>query len=103
MLSIKKPRDFIHVDEFWEADEFWSNYYIQNKVWVYVDEYRAELIGDEDYSRIIVHAGEDEGWLYSRRLSEKKLVHRILKAIKRPVSEEQLAKMGFTPWKTSYI
>ena len=103
MLSRKTPRDFVHVDEFWEADESWSNYFIDGRVWVYADEYRAELTGDEDYSRIVVHAGEDEGWLYSRRLGEKKHVHKILKAIKRPVSEKQLAEMGFTPWKGHYI
>ena len=48
MLARKAPRDFIHVDEFWEADEYWNHYFISSSVWVYADEYRAELPGDED-------------------------------------------------------
>ncbi|CAA0118163.1 Uncharacterised protein [Halioglobus japonicus] len=103
MLSHKTPRDFIHLDEFWEADQHWGRYFVSNNVWVYVDEYRAELPGDEDYSRIIIHGGDDTGWIYSRRLNDRDKVQQTLEAIKRPVSARQLANLGFTPWQTSYV
>ncbi len=46
MLIRKQPRDFVHIDEFWEADAHWPTYYIGNKVWVFADEYHADLSGD---------------------------------------------------------
>ena len=101
MLTKKKPRDFVHIDEFWVADNHWPHYYFRNMVWVYADEYRAELCGDEAYSRIIITAGNDIGWLFTRALEEKCLVNSTLKAIKKPVSEDQLASLGFTRWKNS--
>ena len=103
MLASKTPRDFIHVDEFWEADEYWNHYFIGTNVWVYAEEYRAELSGDEDYSRIIIHGGKDEGWIYSSRLKNRDKVNKILKAIKRPVSELQLAELGFQAWQSTYF
>lgn len=103
MQERKSPRDFVYLDEFWEADDRWPHYFIDNKVWMFVDEYRAELTGDEDYSRIIVHSGGDKGWLYSRTLSEKPLVIRTLDKISRPVSEKQLETLGFSPWSDFYI
>jgi hypothetical protein len=99
----KQPRDFVHVDEFWEADEHWPRYYIGNKVWVFADEYRAELAGDEDYSRIIIHSNHDTGWLFSRRLKDKSTVEQALQAIQLPVSEQQLEAIGFTRWTDFYI
>jgi hypothetical protein len=104
----KKPRDFVHVDELWKADACWTDYFFEQKVWVYVDEYRAELIGDEDYSRIIIHSGEDkagqdQGWLFSRPLEQKNIVHEVLKKIRTPVSEQQLEALGFVGWKGDYI
>ena len=99
----KMPRDFVHVDEFWQADNQWEKYYIRQKVWVYFDEYRAELPGDQTYSRIIIHSGSDEGWLFHRPLAEKDLVHLTLDQIAKPVSEKQLKYLGFTAWNTNYI
>lgn len=99
----KQPRDFVHVDEFWPADEHWPEYYIDNKVWVYADEYRAGLIGDEDYSRIIIHCNNDNGWLFSRSLEDKESVEQALQAITFPVSQKQLEAIGFIPWKDIYI
>lgn len=99
----KTPRDFVHVDEFWQADEQWKKYYIQQKVWVYCDEYRAELPGDQTYSRIIIHSASDQGWMFHRPLSEKDLVHRTLDKIALPVSEQQLEYLGFTPWNANKI
>ena len=99
----KQPRDFVQIDEFWEADENWPEYYIDHKVWVYADEYAAEIIGDEDYSRIIIHSSHDKGWLYSRKREDKNTVQQALHAIKIPVSEKQLVDIGFIRWKDSYI
>ncbi|MFT5693331.1 MAG: hypothetical protein ACI92E_002668 [Oceanicoccus sp.] len=103
MPSRKQPRDFVHIDEFWDADRHWVNYFFQQKIWVYVDEYRAELTGDEDYSRIVIHAGEDQGWLFSRPLSKRNVVHDILCNIFTPVSEQQLETLGFVRWTDHYI
>jgi hypothetical protein len=99
----KQPRDFVQLDELWEADEHWPGYYIEQKVWVYADEYHAELAGDEDYSRIIVQSSDDAGWLLSRRLKDKNTVKQALQAIQRPVCEQQLEELGFTRWKDSYL
>ena len=103
MFTRKSPRDFIHVDEFWEADKYWNHYFIGSSVWIYADEYRAELPGDEDYSRIVIHGGKDGGWIYSRRLRHRQKVQKTLKAIQRPVSEMQLAELGFETWQSSYL
>lgn len=98
MQGRKNPRDFVYIDEFWTADGRWPHYFTANKVWVFVDEYRAELTGDEDYSRIIIRSGDDKGWLYHRRISEKPQVIKTLDRITLPVSEKQLETLGFTPW-----
>lgn len=103
MMTRKKPRDFISVDEFWEADAHWSRYYIQDKVWVFMDEYLGGLAGERDYCRIIIHADHDSGWLYTRPLAEKAEVQTVLEDIQRPVSEKQLAALGFEPWQDYYI
>jgi hypothetical protein len=103
VMTRKQPRDFVHVDEFWEADENWSCYFLQNKIWVFVDEYHPGLIGDEDYSRIIIHSGDSSGWLYSRNLKDRQQVHDTLTTIRRPVAEHQLEKLGFIRWHKSYI
>ncbi|MEH6558886.1 MAG: hypothetical protein V7459_11365 [Oceanicoccus sp.] len=99
----KKPRDFVYIDELWEADEDWPCYFLENKIWVFVDEYHPGLIGDEDYSRIIIHADDSSGWLYSRSLQEKQKVHQTLITIRRPVAERQLKRLGFIRWHGSYI
>lgn len=98
----KSPRDFVYVDELWEADARWPNYFSRNRIWVYFDEYRAELTGDKDYSRIIIHTAHDEGWIFIRPLNEKDLVKNTLKQVQRPVSQAQLAALGFTPWQGEY-
>lgn len=99
----KQPRDFVQVDEFWDADRHWLNYFFQQKIWIYADEYRAELTGDEDYSRIVIHAGDDRGWLFSRPLSRRQIVHDTLCRILTPVSERQLETLGFVRWVGNYI
>lgn len=93
----------MHVDEFWEADNYWSQYFFQKTIWIYVDEYRAELTGDEDYIRILIHSGENSGWLFSRPLSERKRVYDVLAKITTPVSEKQLQSLGFVTWQDNYI
>ena len=98
MLSRKQPRDFVHTDEFWPADDAWPHYFFQQKVWVYVDEYNPGVLGDEDYSRIIVHAGSGGGWIYSLPLELKPQVLEVLAAIKHPVAILQLECLGFIPW-----
>jgi hypothetical protein len=99
----KAPRDFVEIDEFWPADEHWPQTFFEQSIWVYVDEYRAELTGDEDYSRIIIHSSADKGWLYSRGLSDKQGVLEVLNKITTPVSQAQLKNLGFVAWKGSYI
>lgn len=103
MLTRKEPRDFVHIDEFWPADAGWESYFVDHKVWVFVDDYRAEIIGDEDYSRIIIHAGNNTGWIFHRRLKDKANVHDTLSVINIPVSEKQLGNLGFTRWQESYL
>ena len=92
----KRPRDFVYVDEFWRADESWPHYFFNDQLWVYVDTYNAELVGDEDYCRIIIDAGKNYRWLYQRDLQEREQVFEVLQNIARPVSENQLKNLGFT-------
>lgn len=99
---IKKPRDFVHVDEFWNADDHWPSYFLGNTVWVYYDEYNPGLIGDEDYCRILVHTSENSGLIYKRPLSDKPELDALLQEIERPVSEQQLVNLGFRWWQGRY-
>lgn len=99
----KSPRDSVFVDEFREADAHWAQYFIGNKVWLFMDEYRAELAGDEDYIRIIVSSSADEGWLFSRRLDEHELVHSIMRSLNSPIAENQLVALGFERFSESPI
>ncbi|MEQ9464068.1 MAG: hypothetical protein RJQ10_10435 [Haliea sp.] len=92
----KRPRDFVYVDEFWRADECWPHYFFNDQLWVYVDSYNAELVGDEDYCRIIIDAGKNYRWRYQRDLQERENVFDVLQNIVRPVSENQLKSLGFT-------
>ena len=101
--SRKQPRDFVSIDELWEADPHWDNYFIDNKVWVFVDEYHAQLTGDEDYCRIIIHSDAAKGWLFTRPLKEKTQLQTTLAAIEKPVSKQQLETLGFVPWDEVYI
>lgn len=91
----KSPRDFVHIDELWDADSHWSHYFHAQKVWVYVDEYRAELIGDQDYSRICVQADDQYHWQLSKPLAQKSDIEKTITKINRPVSERQLKQLGF--------
>lgn len=102
-LTRKQPRDFVHIDEFWPADEDWPHHYLDGQVWIYLDEYRAELTGDQDYCRIIINAGNDYGWIYQRRRKEKNSVLEVLGKIDRPVSEAQLENVGFIRWREGHI
>ena len=103
MLTRKEPRDFVHLDEFQVADDLWKSYFLGKKIWIFVDEYRGVLPGDLDYSRIVIHRGDDKGWLYSRRLEEQREVHGVLEKIIVPVSEAQLKALGFIQWEGGYI
>tara|TARA_R110002072_G_scaffold50399_17_gene135843 strand:- start:4931 stop:5236 length:306 start_codon:yes stop_codon:yes gene_type:complete len=99
---LKKPRDFVHVDDFYRADRHWPSYFVDNSVWVFFDEYNPGLIGDEDYCRIIVHAGNSSGLIYKRPLCEKPALDQLINAIECPVSERQLLDLGFKWWHGSY-
>ncbi len=98
MLTSKKPRDFVLNDELWPADSHWSNYFPGQRVWILMDEYHAQLPGDQNYCRIIVSDGNSYGWIYSRPIVEKQHVETVLQNIELPVSEHQLSKLGFLPW-----
>ena len=98
----KSPRDFVHIDEFWKGDSSWASYFIGDKVWVYYDEYNPGLIGDEDYCRIVVHAGNGNGLIYKRPLSDRPLVDEVLRSMEQPVSEQQLVDLGFQWWRGDY-
>ncbi|CAA0124480.1 Uncharacterised protein [BD1-7 clade bacterium] len=93
----KRPRDFVELDALWAADADWPSYFIQQKVWVYMDRYRAELAGDSDYCRILVRHADDEGWVYLRPWNEWEAVESLLDSITLPVSITQLEQLGFEP------
>lgn len=97
-LSRKTPRDFVHLDELVDADEYWESYFIGQSVWVYSDEYRAELPGDRNYCRIVVTAGNDQGWQYERSLTNRQQVLDTLGCLVAPLSESQLQALEFTRW-----
>jgi hypothetical protein len=100
---MKSPRDFVQLDELWMADPHWPDYFLADKLWIFVDEYRPGLIGDEDYCRIVIHAGNNWGWLYTRRLANKADVSKTLSLITQPISQTQLQTLGFVPWHNEYI
>ena len=97
-LSRKKPRDFVHMDELVAADEDWPSYFIGRSVWVYADEYRAELPGDRNYCRIIITAGGDQGWYYQRPLQDRDEVLGTLDSLNDPLSVRHLKTLNFTSW-----
>lgn len=97
-LSRKSPRDFVHKDDLVDADDYWASYFIGQSVWVYADEYRAELPGDRNYCRIVVTAGNDQGWQYERSLADKQQVLDTLASLVAPLSECQLQALEFTRW-----
>ncbi len=91
----KSPRDFVEVDDLWPAASDWPSYFIQQKVWVYMDRYRAELAGDQDYCRILIRHSDDEGWEYRRPWEEWETVEMLFGKIQQPVAIEQLKSLGF--------
>jgi len=97
-LQRKEPRDFVFVDELRDADENWPEYFFSRKVWVYMDEYRAELIGDEDYARILIYVSATKGWQYSNPLKDRAKTHSVLSSLQSPISIQQLVALGFKPW-----
>lgn len=97
-LTRKQPRDFVAIDELWPAADGWPQYYPAQTVWVFMDEYRAELPGDEDYVRIIISGGDHTGWQYSRPLAARQEVQGVLSALCLPISEQQLQRLGFKAW-----
>lgn len=98
VFSKTSSTDVVLEDTFWEADNCWEEYFLKRSVWVYMDEYSPHLVGDEDYSRIIIHSSNDSGWEYSRRLKDRDLVHAVFASIKKPVSEKNLIELGFEKW-----
>lgn len=98
MRPTKKPRDFVLNDELWPADDGWPSYFPEKTVWVFMDEYHATLPGDESYSRIIVSHGDGKGWIFSRPVVQKNTVESVLQNIEIPISQNQLAYLGFKPW-----
>ena len=98
VFSKTSSTDVVLEDAFWEADSGWDEYFLNQSVWVHMDEYSPHLVGDEDYSRIIIHSSNDSGWKYSRRLKDRDLVHAVFAAIKKPVSEKNLVELGFEKW-----
>ena len=90
------------MDEFREAGDDWPSTFIGDKLWLFCDEYRAELTGDQDYCRIVVHAGNDSGMIYRRPLAERENVREILELIDQPVDRRQLLELGFSSWRDSY-
>ena len=91
----KTPRDFVHIDEMWDADPCWESYFLKTSVWVYVDTFRAELAGDSDYARIVIQGGDDLIWIYSVPLNQSQLLFELLDKIEKPVKQSQLELLGF--------
>lgn len=102
MMQGKQPRDFVHFDGLVEGDSQWDNYFIGTQHWMFYDEYRAELPGDQDYCRIIVHTRNDQGLVLLRPLREKRQVERVFSEISKPISKCQLLALGFTAWTGGY-
>jgi hypothetical protein len=67
---MQSPRGFVQLDVRWKADLPWPDYFLTDKLWGSVDEYRPDLIGDEDYCRTVIHAGKN--WGCSIYRSDKK-------------------------------
>jgi|TARA_R110000772_G_C13306656_1_gene439430 hypothetical protein len=91
------------MDQLVDADNHWNSYFVDQSVWVYADEYRAELPGDRDYCRIIVTAGDSQGWYYERSLSERQQVLETLESLQWPLSEHQLGRLNFRRWRGESI
>ncbi|OUR69241.1 hypothetical protein A9Q77_08555 [Marinomonas sp. 42_23_T18] len=98
VLTRKKPRDFVYIDELREADNNWPNYFLANKVWVFFDSYKAQLAGDLPYSRIVVSCDNETGWTLHKDWSELAQLELIIEQIKTPISQAQLVKLGFVKW-----
>ncbi|WP_299770671.1 hypothetical protein [uncultured Pseudoteredinibacter sp.] len=91
----KTPRDFVHIDEMWDADPSWESYFLKTSVWVYADTFRAELAGDSDYARIVIQGGDDLIWIYSVPLNQSQRLFEVLDKIEKPVKQGQLELLGF--------
>ena len=98
VLTRKKPRDFVYIDELREADLGWPNYFLGNKVWVFFDSYDAKLSGDVSYARIVVSCDSETGWVLQMDCTELTQVEVIASKITTPISQQQLIDFGFVEW-----
>lgn len=98
VLTRKKPRDFVYIDELREADKEWPNYFLGNKVWVFFDSYDAKLAGDVSYSRIVVCCDNETGWTLHKDWSELSELALIAEQIRAPISQQHLIELGFVKW-----
>ena len=98
VLTRKKPRDFVYIDELREADSDWPDYFLGHKVWVFFDSYDAKLAGDVPYSRIVVSCDNETGWILQKTCAELADVAAVAKLIKTPISQQQLISLGFEKW-----
>ncbi len=92
----KTPRDFVQLDELWDAADDWGGYFLNASGWVYADTFRAELAGDEDHAKIVIQGGDDESWMYSVSLSQSHQLTKVINEIEKPVKQSQLESLGFT-------
>lgn len=92
----KTPRDFVQLDELWDAADDWGSYFLNTSVWVYADTFRAELAGDKDHAKIVIQGGDDESWMYSVSLSQSHQLTKVINEIEKPVKQSQLESLGFT-------
>lgn len=98
VLTRKKPRDFVYIDELREADSSWPSYFLGNKVWVFFDSYNAQLAGDIPYSRIVVSCDNETGWILQKAWTDLAELEEIAKQISSPISQKQLQQLGFVHW-----
>lgn len=91
----KTPRDFVQLDEMWDGAPDWESYFLHTSVWVYADTFRAELAGDNDYARIVIHGGDGINWIYSVPLAQSHRLNNVLGEIEKPVKQSQLEILGF--------
>lgn len=101
-ITRKQPRDFVYIDELWEANSDWPSFFIDQKVWVLYDEYQAQLPGDQDYCRIVIQYDEDCGWILRKPIFEKESIEIAVQSITQPVSQKQLLALGFIRWYGRY-
>ena len=98
MLSHKRPRDFIWLDELRKAHTDWPEQYPGNKVWLNIHEYRATLAGERPHLRLLISGGPDSHLVWQTTPDGAHEMQRMLNALPKELGHQALQKLGFE-WK----